>query len=123
MKILVIGAGGMLSDVGDHAYFPTLQFFSGGQIVAGEGGAAYFQSLATWFATLQALGPTHPATAAALASALDNSGKTTPRDGHGLIIDNHIKIEEKSLFGEVYFDISDDTSPNHLVTFLLWSKT
>jgi outer membrane receptor protein involved in Fe transport len=106
---IATGAGGMLSDVGDHAYFPTLQFFSGGQIVAGEGGAAYFQSLATWFATLQALGPTHPATAAALASALDNSGKTTPRDGHGLIIDNHIKIEEKSLFGEVYFDISDDT--------------
>ena len=106
---IATGAGGMLSDVGDHAYFPTLQLFSGGQIVAGEGGAAYFQNLATWFATLQFFGPTNLLTQRALAIALDNSGKTTPRDGHGLIIDNHISIEEKSIFGEVYYDISDNT--------------
>jgi outer membrane receptor protein involved in Fe transport len=96
-------------DLGTHPYFPTLNFVSGGAPIGGKGGAAYYQEIGTWIATGSAVGWTHPATVAALQKALPLSSKTTPRDGHGLILDNHIGITEKSIFGEMYFDLSEKT--------------
>jgi outer membrane receptor protein involved in Fe transport len=96
-------------DLGTHPYFPTLNVLSGGAPIGGKGGAAYYQEIATWIGTGSVVGWTHPATLAALGAALPVSSKTTPRDGHGLILDNHIGITEKSIFGEMYFDLSEKT--------------
>ena len=97
-------------DVALHPLFSTLSTYAGGAPIGGKGGPSYFQDLGTWVGTLQALGPTHPATVAALDQALSNSsGKGTPADAHGVIIDNHIAINEKSIFGEIYLDLSDVT--------------
>ena len=106
---IATGASSFLMDLGTHPYFATLNFLSGGAPIGGKGGAAYYQEIGTWIGTGSAVGWTHPATLAALGAALPLSSKTTPRDGHGLILDNHIGITEKSIFGEMYFDLSEKT--------------
>ena len=106
---IATGASSFLMDLGTHPYFPTLNFLSGGAPIGGKGGAEYYQAIATWIGTGQVVGFSHPATLAALGAALPVSSKTTPRDGHGLILDNHIGITEKSIFGEMYFDLSEKT--------------
>ena len=107
---IATGASALLMDVATHPYFPTLSVLSGGAPIGGKGGAAYFQDLAAWVGALQLLGPTNPMTVGALNLALGrSSGKATPADGHGLIIDNHIAVNEKSIFGEMYLDLSDAT--------------
>jgi len=106
---IATGASSFLMDLGTHPYFPTLNFLSGGAPIGGKGGAAYYQQIGTWIGTGQVVGFSHPAAIAALQEALTLSSKTTPRDGHGLILDNHIGITEKSIFGEMYFDLSEKT--------------
>ena len=104
------GAGGFLTDIGTHPFFPAFSSFSGGAITAGQGGAVFFQDILQWANALQIFGPTDPRTAGALGLALANSTrKTTPADAHGLILDSHIKIDEKSIFGELYLDLSEAT--------------